>query len=166
MAGYRDSDTSYMYTVQFQTDPYPCPFPRNFVDVHQVFKGCVHSSSPASGNKHAAYSILAHQCGLTQYKDSTGCHEADPNCRTWDTLSGFCFTCRDLTSPPDGVCKVGGAVNVGCPEGTYSRGDECIPNGCSGVDQNDVCTGCLSILEEVAGNRCHRKSCSQGRSLD
>ena len=156
------------FTVTYQTDPYPCPFPRKFVDINRVYQGCVHNSSPASGNLHAANAIKAHACGPSQYRDpTTGCQNADPNCRNWDTLSGFCFVCNDLTTPPNGICQSsGGAVPVGCPSGTYSLGSSCVPNGCSGVDTNDVCTGCLSPREEVVGTRCQLKSCPSGKSLN
>ena len=135
------------FIVSYQTDPYPCPFPRNFIDIHRVFQGCIHDSSPASGNQHAANSIKGHQCGPDQYRDATGCHTRDPNCRNWDTLSGFCFTCNDLSSPPDGVCGVISSqpTNTTCPTGTYNNGGTCVPDNCTGVTPNDICTGCISV---------------------
>ena len=58
------------FTVSYQTDPYPCPYPSDFVDLRRVYQGCFQPQT----NLHQANAILAHACGTTQYRDANGCH--------------------------------------------------------------------------------------------
>ena len=150
-------------TATFQTDPYECPYPPAYHDINQVFKGCVH----AFGNQHSANAIQAHQCSPTQYYFNKTCHNADPTCNTFDTFSGFCYTCKNASiKAENGICGTSTRTVITCKAGTYPKGNVCIPNGCSGVDADGVCNGCLAITQEVVSGKCTTKTCPSNEILD
>lgn len=80
------SSTAYSLTARFNTDPYQCPFPSTYNDIHQVFKGC--SFGDGSGNIHAAEAVTAHQCGNRLWWNGISCLPVDENCNTYDTRTG------------------------------------------------------------------------------
>lgn len=57
-----------------------------------------------------------------------------------------------------------GAVVI-CSSGT-AVGNQCVPDNCTGVDSNGLCTGCKSVIHEVVNGACALKTCPTGRALD
>ena len=137
-----------MYQASYQTDPFVCPYPAGYIDVHQVFKGCHQGSSPTGGNQHAGIAIQAHRCGPRQFKVGIVCMAVDPNCNIFDQLgNGFCNLCFDGSRPPSGICQ----SSITCGAGTRQVGNDCVPLGCTGLNANGICAGCTDPLKEVVG---------------
>ena len=44
-------------------------------------------------------------------------------------------------------------------------GTDCVPLGCTGIDSNGVCAGCLDPLKEVVDGACVLKTCPEGENL-
>lgn len=133
------TNTDGPHTAAFQTAVYLCPYPSGYTDVHNVFKGCVHSLL----NAHTSNALAAHGCNSRQYYFNNTCFDADPNCNIFDTFSGYCYICFDPNiRPEEGVCQASSEVVVTCSDGTELLGTICVPLGCSGVDSSGNCSGC------------------------
>jgi hypothetical protein len=107
-------DIHYTSTINFQTDPYVCPYNPDFPDFYQNFQGCIQETS-ANGLPCADYSPVLGVCTLCipgyvltngtclanttckdrQYYHFGNCFDVSPSCGSFDLFTGDCLNCSD-----------------------------------------------------------------------
>jgi hypothetical protein len=155
-------------TVKFHSDPYPCPFPNNYVDIFHSFPGC--TAHPAQvptfpcitltngvcTNCYFGYALvnitcIFNPCNNGEYYLNLTCLKADPSCLDFDRFSGVCRTCINSNyALLNGAC----IVNA-CPDGQTNRNNTCVSNYCNSFSSiSGVCLSCINNAFELNNGSC------------